>query len=114
MPAEDHVQLISTSRHITQGWVDLISQGLRGNHYSGRSRLIRNDPYHLWFAFPRGTNFSVKSATAEGLPIRIANHQGWAEVEFTSPRTAEVSWEIVFEPAPAYHRSEERRVGKEC
>src|ERR1051326_259826 len=61
MPAEDHVQLISTSRHITQGWVDLISQGLRGNHYSGRSRLIRNDPYNLRFAFPRGTNFSVKS-----------------------------------------------------
>src|SRR5262249_42476186 len=72
-------------------------------HYSGKSKLIRNDPYNLRFTFPRGKNFSIKSATAEGLPVRIVNHQGWAEVEITSPKTAEVSWEVVFEPAPAYH-----------
>jgi hypothetical protein len=102
MPVEDRVQLISTSRHITQGWVDLVSQHLRGNRYSGRSRLIRNDPYALRFAFPRGKNFAIKSATAGGLPVRIANHQGWATVEITSPKTGEVSWNVVFEPAPAY------------
>jgi hypothetical protein len=103
LPAEDHVQLISTSRHITQGWVDLVSQHLRGNHYSGRSKLIRNDPYELRFVFPRGQNFAIRSASAEGLPVRIANHQGWSTVEFTSPKTSEVSWDVVFEPAPAYH-----------
>ena len=66
---------------------DLISQHLSGNHYSGKSRLIRNDPYNLRFAFPPGKNFSIKSATAGGLPVRIANHEGWAEVEITSPKT---------------------------
>jgi hypothetical protein len=34
--------------------------------------------------------------------LKITNHQGWAAVEFTSPRTAEVSWEVSFAPAEAY------------
>jgi hypothetical protein len=103
VPATEQIQLVSTSRHITQGWVDLISHNLSGNRYSGKSKLIRNDPYNLRFAFPRGKNFAIKSATAGGLPVRIANHQGWAEVEITSPKTTEVNWEVRFEPAPAYH-----------
>ncbi|HZN00953.1 MAG TPA: NPCBM/NEW2 domain-containing protein [Pyrinomonadaceae bacterium] len=103
VPATDQIQLVSTSRHITQGWVDLISHQLSGNHYSGRSKLIRNDPYNLRFAFPRGKNFVIKRATAGGLQVRISNHQGWAEVEITSPRTAEVSWEVTFAPASGYH-----------
>jgi hypothetical protein len=103
MPASDQVQLVSTSRHITQGWVDLISQSIRGNRYAGKSRLIANDPYHLWFAFPPGKNFAIKSARAGSLPVRIVNHQGWGEVEIRSPVTTEVSWEVRFEPAPAYH-----------
>jgi hypothetical protein len=103
VPATDQIQLVSTSRHITQGWVDLISHQIRGNHYTGRSKLIQKDPYNLRFAFPRGKNFVIASATAGKLPVRITNHQGWAEVEITSPRTTEVSWEVRFEPAPAYH-----------
>ena len=103
VPATDQIQLVSTSRHITQGWVDLISHQISGNHYSGRSKLIRNDPYNLRFAFPRGKNFVIKRATAGGLQVRISNHQGWAEVEITSPRTAEVSWEVTFAPASGYH-----------
>jgi len=103
VPATDQIQLVSTSRHITQGWVDLISQSISGNRYSGRSRLIKNDPYNLRFAFPRGKNYVIKSATANGLPVRIENHQGWASVEITSPRTTEINWEVVFEPASSYH-----------
>jgi hypothetical protein len=102
MPATDQIQLVSTSRHITQGWVDLVSQEIRGNRFFGTSRLIKNDPYKLRFAFPRGKNYAVKSATAGGLPVRIINHQGWAEVEITSPKTTEVNWEVRFEPAPTY------------
>jgi hypothetical protein len=109
MPATDQVQLVSTSRHITQGWVDLVSQRFdpSRNSYSGKSKLIRNDPYSLWFAFPRGKHLAIKSATAYSragkLPVRIVNHQGWAEVEITSPITTEVSWDVRFEPAAAYH-----------
>ena len=103
VPATDQIQLVSTSRHITQGWVDLVSQELKENRYSGRSRLIKNDPYTLWFAFPSGKHFTIKSATAGGLPVCVINHQGWAAVEITSPKTTEVTWEVVFEPASGYH-----------
>ncbi len=108
MPASRSVQLISTSRHITQGWVDLVAHrydAARGS-YAGRSRVVKNDPYELRFSFPRGQNFVVRKATARGanglLPVKISNHDGWAAVEFTSPRTAEVGWEVVFEPSSLY------------
>src|SRR5438477_13138 len=35
--------------------------------------------------------------------MKITNHQGWAAVEFTSPRTVEVGWEVSFAPQrPAF------------
>lgn len=107
--ATDQPQLISTSRHITQGWVDLVSHRYDAarHAYSGRSKVVKNDPYELRFAFPRGKYNRIKSATARSrtgrLPVRIVNHQGWATIEIASPQTTEVSWEVVFEPAGAYH-----------
>lgn len=106
--ATDRVQLISTSRHITQGWDDLVSQTYDAakNSCAGRSRVIKDDPYELRFAFPSGRNFVVRRATARAgggpLPLKISNHQGWSAVGFTSPRTEEVSWEVSFAPAELY------------
>jgi NPCBM/NEW2 domain/Melibiase/Alpha galactosidase C-terminal beta sandwich domain len=108
VPAANHPQLISTSRHITQGWVDLVSHGYKSgnNSYAGRSRVIRDDPYELRFAFPRGRNFVIKRAVARSgagpLPVKISNHDGWATIELVSARTTEVSWQIFFEPAAGY------------
>ena len=106
---EDHPQLISTSRHLTQGWVDLVSQAYNAadNSYQGGSRVIKNDPYELRFVFPRGKNFVIKQASARGatgpLAVKISNHQGWATLEFNSPRTAVVTWNVSFAPADIYH-----------
>ena len=107
MPSSGNIQLVSTSRHMTQGWVDLQSLNSGpGNSFSGRSKVIKNDPYELFFAFPRDKNFAIKAATARtsagALPVRTTNHQGWASVRIDSPATAEVSWNAVFEPADAY------------
>jgi hypothetical protein len=108
VPATDQIQLVSTSRHITQGWVDLVSQSFDAarNVFSGRSKVVKNDAYELRFAFPRGKYFAIKSATGRSrfghLPVRVVNHQGWATIEITSPLTTEVSWNVVFEPARAY------------
>ncbi|MBI4535556.1 MAG: NPCBM/NEW2 domain-containing protein [Ignavibacteriae bacterium] len=104
-PATDHVQLVSTSRHITQGWVDLaeLAYNEKTNSYNGKSKVIREDPYELRFVFPRGKNFVIKSAAAANLPVNITNHQGWATVQFTSPITAEVAWRVSFEKSDFYH-----------
>jgi hypothetical protein len=112
LPEEDRIQLISTSRHITQGWVDLVEwksevRSPKSEIFSGVSKVVKNDPYELRFAFPRGTNFVAKRAVARAglsrLPVKISNHQGWAAVEITSPKTTEVKWEVEFEPGDYYH-----------
>jgi hypothetical protein len=108
VPATDSIQLISTSRHITQGWIDLLSEKFDAvkNVYSGRSRVVRNDPYEIRFAFPKGKNFVVRHATAwlgkKKLPVRISNHQGWASVEFASERNGDIDWNVEFQPAELY------------
>ena len=109
MPGTDKVQLISTSRHITQGWVDLVAltRNDATNGFTGKSNVVRNDIYELRFVFPLGKNFKVKSVTARGpqgnLPVKIANHQGWATAQMISPRTTQVNWSVSFEPAEIFH-----------
>lgn len=110
VPATDRPQLVSTNRHITQGWVDLKALHFDGKKklYSGKSAVIKNDPYELHFAFPRsGRSFRVVSARAvlsgRELPVEVENHQGWATVRFESPKTAEVEWQVVFGEETVYH-----------
>lgn len=108
LSATDNIQLISTSRHITQGWIDIVSQNYNPakNSYAGKSKVIKNDFYELRFVFPRGKNFAIKTATARtakgSLPVNITNHQGWATIEFTSPQTTQVDWNVQFAPAEFY------------
>lgn len=109
VPDNGHIQLVSTSRHITQGWVDLValSQNKTGEVFEGTSRVIKNDPYELRFAFPRGTNYVIKNVTVRAglrrLTVQFFNHQGWAAVRTTPLNTGEVKWEVHFAPADSYH-----------
>ncbi len=109
LPDNGRIQLISTSRHITQGWVDLtaLDENKAGDVFTGTSKVVKNDPYELRFVFPRGTNYFMKSAVAHAgfrkLPVKIFNHEGWAAVQFTSQKTREIKWEVQFAPADVYH-----------
>lgn len=109
VPASSRIQLVSTSRHMTQGWVDLVSveENAESKFIKGSSRVVKNDPYQLSFAFPRGTNYVIKQisarASGEALPVRVFNHQGWSAVQLTSPTTGQVDWEVTFEPGDFYH-----------
>ena len=108
LPMADRIQLVSTSRHITQGWVDLaqLEPGPDGLSFRGRSRVIKNDSYDLHFAYPRGKNFVIKSAKARGssgsVSTRQTNHQGWATLTIDADATTVVDWEVTFEPADSY------------
>ena len=108
LPASDEIQIISTSRHITQGWVDLATLGSEdgGRYFKGESHLIRDDPYELRFVFPLGRNFAVKSASARDasgeLPVEVFDHQGWSAVRIRPARTGDADWEVSFEPAGSY------------
>lgn len=111
--ATDRPQLVSTSRHITQGWVDLraLEHGGSATHpsLSGESRVIGGDPYTLTVGLPRGkSTFRIATARAKaaknGAPVRVswASHQGYATVTIRSDSTQVVGWSIDFEPSEPY------------
>jgi len=105
VPAEDKPLLISTSRHITQGWVDLTDLVYDDSKmsYRGKSLMIKKDPYELRFGFPRnGQALKVKRARSSVGKAIIRNYQGWSAVSFNPESTAEVSWEVEFEPGESY------------
>ncbi|MDQ2920981.1 MAG: NPCBM/NEW2 domain-containing protein [Acidobacteriota bacterium] len=109
LPSTNEIQLISTSRHITQGWIDLValSHNDAAKSFTGKSNVIKDDPYELRFVFPRGKNFRIKSATARSsagnLTVKNSNHQGWAIAQIICPRTTQVSWSVAFERGDSYH-----------
>lgn len=108
LPDNGEIQLISTSRHITQGWVDLrsLETDASGTVISGVSTLPAGEDYLLHFVYPRGKYFRVKSVTAKAgkstLTPGISNHQGWAAVSFTAPVSGDISWIVTFEPDYAF------------
>ena len=111
--ATDRPELVSTSRHITQGWVDLRALEHGGSaerpSLSGESRVIGGDAYTLTVGLPRGkSSFRVAtaraSAAANGTPVRVSwsSHQGYATVTIRTDSTQLVRWQIDFEPAAPY------------
>lgn len=110
VPAGGHAQLISTSRHITQGWVDLV--GYAEDHelriVSGRSRVPGDEPYELTFAVPRGEptlalkDFEVTvpdGSTLRVLKRSIQRGQGFCTVTLTLDGRGEFDWCATFEDA---------------
>jgi len=105
LEAKNRPQLISTSRHITQGWIDLKELAYDTNlqTFRGKSSVIKNDPYELRFVFPRkGMPLRIKAAKVKGQAAEVRNFQGWATVSFTPSSTTDVLWDVTFEPAPYY------------
>ncbi|WLT30957.1 NPCBM/NEW2 domain-containing protein [Geothrix sp. PMB-07] len=115
VPSDGQIQLVSTNRHLTQGWVDLQELRRTASGFSGKSKLIENDPYELHFAFPRGQNFEISQASAHSasgaLPIQITQHQGWATLRITSKQTQEIRWKVAFKPTGYYHYPTQAPVG---
>lgn len=104
LPDNGNIQLISTNRHITQGWIDLISikSDERELNLEGESKLVGKEPYELVFVFPKGKNYGIKKVEAEELPFKIFNHQGWAKVKIYPASTRQIRWKVFFSPSDFY------------
>jgi len=103
---EDRPRLVSTSRHVTQGTVDLVSETWEGGTLKGASRVVRGDPLELRVALRgRTKSWRLKSATVSagdagaGVTVSFAQADGWARATLKSPANREVRWELAFEPA---------------
>ena len=90
---EDHPVVISTSRHVTQGIIDVTNEKWSGNTLSGTSQLIANDPYELRICVPAGWKLAKASAPA-------TQTVGLVRMTLRSPTTKAVDWEVSFSPPP--------------
>ncbi|NOY07108.1 MAG: hypothetical protein GXO82_10860, partial [Chlorobi bacterium] len=106
VPVENGPRLISTNRHITQGWVDLkeLNYDSTSLTFTGISEVIAGEPYVLHFAWKsmQSSNFYVVSADVENsqgqvLVKVIENEQtNSASVRLLSSYSGTVSWKVEF------------------
>ncbi len=88
-------QLISSSRHITQGYIDLKSLEYQGNFIKGVSHVIKGDPYTLFFAFPPGLKYELKEVKCKQ-NHKIINHGNWTELVLYPDMTEDLYWSCEF------------------
>lgn len=86
---EGHPVLLSTSRHVTQGIVDVSNEKWSGNTLSGTSEVIANDPYELRIRVPAGWKLEKASAPA-------VETGGLVRVSLKSGKTEAVDWNVSF------------------
>jgi hypothetical protein len=108
--AAGHPVLVSTSRHVTQGMVDVLSEKWSSltKTLSGTSQLVGGDPYELRVAGLHDGNkfWKLVSATvsaadkAVGVTVEAkpatASEEGWARVVVQSKDSRSVNWSLVF------------------
>ncbi|HJQ79703.1 MAG TPA: hypothetical protein VJ828_07095 [Lacipirellulaceae bacterium] len=102
-PMAERPQLISTSRHITQGVVDVISESWDADSksLSGVSRVVAGDPYELRIARAASSDWRLVETTvgeAVNASIKLVSEEaaGW-RVRIDSPTNQELHWVVRFE-----------------
>ena len=101
-----HPVVISTSRHVTQGMIDLTDESwdAKAAALSGESALIANDPYELRIAGLhdgpgpwQATKVTVTPAdAAAGVTTASETAQNLLRVTIKSPNTRKVKWSVTF------------------
>jgi len=103
-PVEDHPFVLSTSRHVTQGMIDLTDETWNAatRTLSGRSQVVAGDPYELRIVNPNA-NAPWKIFEAgfgdfhdpNGVTISSSSDHGLRAL-IKSPQSGVVSWQLVF------------------
>lgn len=99
-PEAAHPQLLSTSRHITQGVIDVLEEQWDADSrtLSGRSKVVAGDPYELRIALPAEATWNIKeTSVSEGATIKAGkgNKQG-VRVMITPQRSGKIRWSVRF------------------
>jgi hypothetical protein len=100
--ADNRPVLLSTSRHVSQGGLDLEQLDWKkdGQKWvaTGRSgHLVKGDAYEMAF-YLGGYQLASASAKAGQTSIRQKDQVGWMVID--PAESGETDWQIVFEPAP--------------
>jgi hypothetical protein len=105
-PLSDHPQVLGTSRHITQGTVDLLDESWDSERrvLSGKSRLVEQDSYEIRIATGTPENpltcKAVKISDADqdaGVTAEVVEQDGWKlRVRLLAPVSGTVAWSVQF------------------
>jgi hypothetical protein len=96
---EDRPVLVSTSRHITQGVVDVQAEAwdAKSNILSGTSLLVPGDPYELRIFAPGHTAVSAEAAAGSGaLATKVSQSGPNVRVKITSTAGGQTKWKVIF------------------
>ena len=101
-PRVAHPQLLSTSRHITQGIVDVLEETWdeKTRTLSGCSKVVGGDTYELRIlADSHAGSFNVsRPDETAGVLSSSTESTGLLRVRLRSPVSREVSWHVKFDP----------------
>ena len=101
-PAADHPQLISTSRHVTQGMIDVTDENWDAakQTLSGTSKLVPGDRYELRIATGGKAWRAVRvDSNLEPLKPTVTNENGLARVLVTVPVKEPADWHWIVKVA---------------
>lgn len=90
-------QLISTNRHLFQGWMDTKDITYKSNKLTGKSSVVGGEPFRMVIAL--NGKKDIKSVSAESGKISIKAHPAGGEykiVELNCTETKEVHWQVQF------------------
>jgi hypothetical protein len=94
--AREHPWVLSTTRHISQGGVDLLQEtwDKATNTLAGKSKVVAGDPYILTVHLPAG--FKLKAAEVGGERAETASQTETATVRIIPSATKTVEWKLAF------------------
>jgi len=94
--ARPHPWVISTTRHLSQGGVDLLEERWDGRRtLTGRSAVVAGDPYVLTVHRPAG--FRLARAEVGGAPAEIAHQTETSTVRVVPAATRTLDWKLTFD-----------------
>jgi len=97
VPRQNYPQIISTTRHITQGGVDLqnVNWNAGTKQLTGTStNLITNVPYSMVMFIPTG--YEISSTNAGGSAMQVQNRSDGSTLLTFTPTNTTVNWTVNF------------------
>jgi hypothetical protein len=100
-PVSGRPLLVGTSRHLTQGAVDLLEEEWTGSVLRGRSNVVADDPYELRVVVPVGEHsWKLDSVTVAGINSSFQQDGPTIRVRLEPSKTTAISWELTFRRGP--------------
>ena len=99
-PTADHPQVVSTSRHVAQGVVDLVAEAWdpKAKTLTGTSRVVAGDPYEIRIV--AGDGWKATGIAVDGRPLEgkatIAQDGAHVRARFEPAGTGEARWRVGF------------------